>query len=151
MLLRTVCDTELPWPSAEGTSGTHGPHCRTKGSGPALTLVHRHQIWKAQCRTACKTHLVLGCHHRPSTTKGPAHCTYSQGGMVAGSTADHNEPSTPSNLLQVVLQATQEHCRGHIGHQGGSYYTGTARGPGRNPGVTCAGLKVHPASHSIED
>ena len=31
-------------------------------------------------------------------------------GVVAGPTANHNEPSVLSDLLQVVFQATQEHC-----------------------------------------
>lgn len=64
--------------------------------------------------TAFKKHPVLDCHYPPSgTTKGPAYCTYSHGGVVAGPTADHNEPSASPYLLQVVLQATQEHCKAH--------------------------------------
>lgn len=119
---------------ASSHSGSGAPHVE----GPHMSV------------TACKTRPVLSGHDHPSTIQGLAHCTYGQGGVVAGSTANHDEPSTPSNLLQVGLQAAQEHCRGHGRHQHGCHYPGARRGPRSGPGITCAGLKVHPASHGIK-
>lgn len=74
-----------------------------------------HQIWEVKHMMAFKTHLVLGCCSLPSAIEGPAPWTYSHCGVVTGSTANHDEPSASSNLLQVILQAAQEHCGAHAG------------------------------------
>lgn len=82
--------------------------------------------------------------------------TYSHGSVVAGPTANHDEPSASSDLLQVVLQAPQEHCRAHgraltLTQSPHSLRLGTGGASPPSAGITCVGLKIHPTSHSIEN
>lgn len=93
---------EPPCPGARGS---------TAGAGLCRLLCAR----KAGPQDA----LVLG-HMAPCPRpghQGPAHRTHGHSGVVAGSAANHDEPSAPSNFLQVGLQASQEHCAAHARSQ----------------------------------
>jgi hypothetical protein len=81
--------------------------------------------------------------------------------MVAGSTANHNEPSASSDLFQMVLQATQEHCKTRGRELMWIHMTqyiwlhsveeGTDKDFLLGMVITCVGLKIHPTSHGIKN